>query len=53
VAVSALGQDQADSGLARDALDPADDLDRPLALELVKDELDHPGGPLRRTRGTA
>ena len=42
MAVAALGQDQADPGLARDALDPADDLDRPLALELVEDKLDHP-----------
>jgi hypothetical protein len=44
VAVTALGQDQADAGFARDALDAADDLDRPLALELVEDELDHAGG---------
>ena len=53
VAVAALGQDQADPGLTRDALDAADDLDRPLALELVEHELDHLRAAAGRARGAA
>jgi hypothetical protein len=45
VTVAALGQDQAHTVLIGDPLDPTDDLDCPLALELVEDQLDHPRHP--------
>ena len=46
-----LGQDDGEVVLAGDALDPADDLERPLALELVEDELDQRAAARRARTG--